>query len=98
MPARGSAGRTSSSIFLDRLPAPELLFDLLDLVLAHAEVVPEFVDHGLGDAVADLVVGLAGLFGGLLVDRDPVGQVIAEGPAPFGQGSALVEPEQCVAL
>src|SRR5260221_5552753 len=53
-PVSGEAG----SIFLDRLPAPELLFDFLDLVLAHAEVVPEFVDHGLGDAVADLVVGL----------------------------------------
>src|SRR4051812_17063021 len=88
-PLRGEGG--SSSLFLDRLAAPELLFDLLDLVLAHSEVVSELVNHGFGDAVADLVLGLARLLSRLLVDRIAIRQIVAEAPAALGQGSALVE-------
>src|SRR3954471_20246874 len=100
MPARGNAARTggAGSRVLDRLAAPELLLDLFDLVLAQPEVVAELVDDRLRDAVANLVVIAARFFGGLLVDRNAVRQIVAERPRPLGQRRAVVETEQRVAV
>src|SRR3954470_6798480 len=100
MPARGNAGRTGGawSRVLDRLAAPELLLDLFDLVLAQPEVVAELVDDRLRDAVANLVVVAARFFGGLLVDRNAIRQIVAEGPRPLGQRRAVVETEQRVTV
>src|SRR6186997_1495789 len=53
--------RRRGLLILDRLAAPELVLDLLDLVFAHPEVVAELVDHRFRDAVADVVLGLARL-------------------------------------
>jgi hypothetical protein len=75
---------------LDRFAAPELLFDFLDLFLAQTEVVAEFVDDGLGDAIAYFILVLACFFRRLLVDRDAVRQVVAERPAALGQRRALI--------
>ncbi len=54
-----------ASHVVQRLTAPVLLFDFLNLFFAHAEVMSELVDDGLGDAVADLVVVFARLLDGI---------------------------------
>src|SRR5205085_504284 len=68
------------SVILDGLAAPEFFLDLLDFLFAHAEVVSEFVDHRLGDAVANLVLGSARRFDRPLIDRNAIGQCVAVSP------------------
>ncbi len=93
---RPDARGDRASHVVQRFTAPVLLFDFLDLVFAHAEVVAELVDDGFGDAVADLVVVFAGLLDRNLVDRDAIRQRVAVAPAALGEGSALVEAEERV--
>ena len=69
-----SLPRTHRSVVVQRVAAPVLLFDLLDLLLTHPEVVAELVDHRLGDAVANLFVVFAGLENRASIDRDAIGQ------------------------
>ena len=90
-------GRTRLRLdVLERFPAPVFVFDLFDLFLAQAEVVPELVDHRLGDADDDVLVVFAGFFDRLLVDRDAVGERVAVRPRAFRQRRALVQPEERV--
>src|SRR5690554_6759435 len=62
------------------LAAPELLFDFFDFLLAHPEVMTELVDDSLRDAIANLVLVLAGLLDRPLVDRNPIRQGVAVAP------------------
>src|ERR1700752_1416938 len=84
---RGSADRIasvpveklgSSILVLDeRFSTPVALFDVLDLLLAHAEVVPNFVNERFTDDRAHVIFVVAILFDGSLKQRDAVGKLIA---------------------
>jgi hypothetical protein len=49
------------------LPRVQLALDALELLLRHAEVVPEFVDHGAAHLLANLFIVAADGFNVLLV-------------------------------
>src|SRR4029079_3771573 len=66
---------------VQRFPAPVFLFDLLDLVLVHAEVVAALVNDGLAPAFANLIVIFTSLFDRLLIDRDAIRESVAVSPA-----------------
>ena len=78
------------------LGPPVLLFDRLDLLFGHPEVVADLVDQRLADGHHDVVVVVAGVLDGPLVEHDAIGQRVAVVPAPLGQRRALVEAEQRV--
>src|SRR6201989_2428543 len=53
---------------IQRFTPPVLLFNLLNLLFVHSEVVAEFMNDGLGDAIANFLLVLACLFDGSLID------------------------------
>lgn len=71
-----------------------MFFDRLDLLLAHAEVVPYLVDDGLGHAGQYLVIGVSLSFNRLLEDGDTIGKSVAKVPRPGGEWSSLIEAEE----
>src|SRR5262245_43133946 len=76
---------------------PVALLDLHDLVLGHPEIVAELVNQRVADFHDDAVfVALTEVLDGLLIQRDPIGQGVAEGPAPLGQRRSLIQPEQLI--
>ena len=57
----------------------------------------DLVDDVLRDAVADLVLVIARLHNRSLVDRNPIGEVVAVPPTALGERRPLIQPEQRVA-
>src|SRR5688572_16307619 len=74
-----------------RLPSPVALLDLLDLLLAHPEIVTDFVNQSLADHRADLVLVLAVLLDRTLVERDAIRQGVSECPGTLRERRALIQ-------
>src|SRR6187431_1845266 len=78
------------------LAAPVALFNLLDLFLAHTEVVADFVNERFADDRAQFILVFAVLLDRALKERDTVREVVPECPGAFGQRRALVEAKERV--
>ena len=61
----------------ERVTPPVPLLDLLDFLFAEPEVVADFVNEGLADGSANLVLGFVVCFDGTLEQRDAIGERIA---------------------
>src|SRR4029453_3283389 len=78
------------------LAAPVLLFDLLDLVFAEAEVVADLVNQRLADAHDKILFVVCLAFVRTLKDQHAIGKHVAVARAALGQRCALIESEQRV--
>ena len=75
----------------ERVTPPVPLLDLLDFLFAEPEVVADFVNEGLADGSANLVLGFVVCFDGTLEQRDAIGERIAVLPGAFRQRNSLVQ-------
>src|SRR6185312_2536117 len=73
---------------------PVLFFDFLDLLLAHAEVMADFVNERFADRDDEIVLVRRLPFVRSLEDQDPIRQAVAVVPAAFRQRRARIEAEQ----
>src|ERR1043166_488936 len=73
---------------------PVLLFDLFDLLLAHAEVMADLVNECFGDRHDEIVFVVGFPFVRALEEQDAIGQAIAVVPAALGKRRTGIQPKQ----
>ena len=78
------------------LRPPVALFDVFEFLFGQAEVVADLVDERFADRHDDVVLALAGVLDGALVQDDAIGQRVAVVPRALGERRALVQAEERV--
>src|SRR5262249_61049122 len=77
---------------------PVLLFDFLDLFLAHPEVMADLVNERFRNRCDKVFVVVGGAFVRSLEDQDAIRQRVAVAPVALMQRGACIQPERRLRL